>query len=111
MPWSVRKLSPFAAVRWDGDDPEVKLGKKWFALVSLDGIAAEKIVGFCKREHGGKWQMRFEEDLVEVLEAMGHEPQDKVDLEVKPEGSSFAKTMKGVAMTRENREAIRDARK
>ena len=106
----VRKVSPFSGVRWEQDAPVVKVGKEWFTLVSLDGIAAEKIVKFCKSEHGDKWQKRFGEDLVEVLEGMGHEPGATVDLVVKQSGSSFTKTLKGIEMTRENREAIRDAR-
>ena len=106
-----RKVSPFAGVRWEEDEPVVKVGKKWYTLVSLDGIAAEKIVKFSKRTYEDKWQKRFEEDLVEVLEGMEHEPGDRVELVVKALGSGFTKTLKGVAMTRENREAIRDARK
>ena len=104
-----RKVSPFEALRWEKDQPVVKIGKQWFTLVSLDGIAAEEIVKFCKREHADRWQKRFGEDLVEVLEGMEHEPGAEVDLVVKALGSSIEKKLAGVKMTEENRAAIKAA--
>ena len=105
-----RKASPFSAVRWEADEAVVMVGKQWFKLVSLDGIASGKIIAFCERTYEDKWQKRFEEDLVEVLIGMGHEPTNMVELVVKPLDSSLTKTLKGVAMTKENRDAIRAAR-
>ena len=37
---------PFAAVRWQQSQPEVKIGEEWFTLVSLDGLPASDIVAF-----------------------------------------------------------------
>jgi CubicO group peptidase (beta-lactamase class C family) len=104
------KVSPFSGVRWEGDEPVVKLGGEWFKLVSLDGIAAEDIVGFSKRSEGGKWKMRFAEDLVELLEGMDHHPEENVELVVQTLDSSETQTLDGVAMTKANRDAIRSAR-
>lgn len=101
------KKSPFAAVRWRETQPEVLLGKEWFTLVSLDGIAADDIVAFCRHTYEDKWQKRFEEDLVEVLVRMGHEPKETVRLAVRPLGSSKTETLEEVAMTEANRLAIR----
>ena len=106
-----KRASPFEAVRWKGDLPEVEVGGAWYQLVSLDGIAAEKIIGFAKKEHGDLWQRRFEEDLVELLEGMGHEPKRAVDLSVRGAGSDMLKELKSVEMSEANRNAIRAARR
>ena len=104
------KLSPFTAVRWQNDTPEVQIEGEWFTLVSLDGLAAEDIVTYCKREYADKWQTRFGEDLVEVLEGMGHHPEDTVNLVALPIGSTTPRTFDNIRMTYDNRRAIRDAR-
>ncbi|MCA9006187.1 MAG: hypothetical protein KDA70_13025 [Planctomycetaceae bacterium] len=101
--------SPFAAVRWQAAQPEVKLGNEWYQLVSLNGIAASEIVEFSKQTYDAKWQKRFEEDLVELLTRMGHPPADSVTLEVQSLDSTEKKTLKEVPMTYENRRAIRNA--
>ena len=100
------KSAPFAGVRWEADKPEVKIGEEWFKLVSLDGIAAEDIVAFSRRTYANKWQKRFEEDLVEVLTGMGHEPKDTVRLVVSSAESSTTQTLENVPMTEANRRAI-----
>jgi CubicO group peptidase (beta-lactamase class C family) len=100
------KKSPFAAVRWNESQPEVQLDGEWFKLESLDEFPAAEIVTFSQRTYGNKWQKRFEEDLVEVLVGMGHEPKDTVQLVVSPLGSSMTRTLEGVPMTEANRRAI-----
>ncbi len=101
--------SPFAAVRWQDSEPEAQVGKERFQLVSLDGIATGDIVKFCQSTYEDKWRKRFEEDLVEVLFRMGHEPKETARLVVRPLGSSETKTLEDVAMTEANRKAIRKA--
>jgi magnesium-transporting ATPase (P-type) len=103
------KESPFAAVRWQKSQPEVKVGDEWFKLVSVDELPASAIVAFSQRTYGDKWQKRFEEDLVELLTRMGHAPQDEVTLVVQSLTSSDTRTLEDVPMTRANRRAIRDA--
>ena len=103
------KVSPFAAVRWQDSQPEVKLGEEWFKLVSLDEIAASEIVAFGKRTYADKWRKRFEEDLVELLSRMGHPPKNKVTLVVQSPTSSEMRTFEGVAMTEANRWLIKAA--
>lgn len=102
------KRAPFTGVRWGGDKPLVKIGEEWFTLVSLDGTAATAIVAFSLRTYANKWQKRFEEDLVEVLTRMGHEPKNTVRLVVSPLGSPETRTL-DVPMTEANRRAIYDA--
>jgi CubicO group peptidase (beta-lactamase class C family) len=101
--------SPFAAVRWQQSQPEVKVGDEWLKLVSLDGIPASDIVAFSRRTYHGMWRKRFEEDLIAVLTGMGHEPKDTVRLVVMPLGSQETRTLEDVPMTRANRQAIWDA--
>jgi len=104
------KVSPFSEIRWERDQPIVKIEGEWFKLVSLDGIAVEKILTFSKRTYNDKWQKRFSEDLVEVLVGMNHKPKNTVELVVQPLESTVSQTLKNVAMTQENRKAIRDSR-
>jgi tetratricopeptide (TPR) repeat protein len=109
-----KETSPFAAVRWQGTQPEVKVGDEWFKLVSLDEIPASEIVSFSKRNFGNRWKMRFEEDLVELLTRMGHPPKDTATLVVQRLAPSETRTLKDVPMTAANRWAIKaaaDARK
>lgn len=103
------KRSPFEAVRWRENGPEVQVGKVWYELVSLNGIAAVEIVKFCQSTYKDRWKMRFEEDLVEVLSRMGHEPKDSVQLVLQPLDSTDTVTLDNVAMTEENRRAIKKA--
>jgi beta-lactamase family protein len=103
------KKSPYAAVRWQETQPEVQLDDQWFKLVSLDELPASEIVAFSKRTYGNKWRKRFEEDLVELLTRMGHEPKDTVRLVVMPLGSQESRTLEAVPMIRANRQAIWDA--
>jgi hypothetical protein len=103
------KLSPFAAVRWQESRPEVELGDEWWQLVSIDDVPATEIVAFSQRTYGDLWRKRFEEDLVEVLAGMGHEPKKTVRLVVSPFGSSNTRTLEDVPMTKANRQAIKAA--
>jgi CubicO group peptidase (beta-lactamase class C family) len=103
------KKSPFAAVRWQQAQPEVKVGQEWFKLVSLDDLPATEIVAFSQRTFDNRWRKRFEEDLVELLTRMGHEPKETVRLEVSPLESSATQTLEAVPMTEANRRAIYDA--
>jgi CubicO group peptidase (beta-lactamase class C family) len=104
------KLAPYTGVRWDGEKPVVKIGNEWLTLVSLNGIKAEEIVAFSRRVYDDKWQMRFEEDLVEVLTRMRRQPKDTVQLIVRPLGSSKNRILEDVPMTWDNRRAIKRAR-
>lgn len=107
--------SPFAAVRWQEDQPEVRLGEEWFKLVSLDELPASEIVAFSRETYPNKWkkqfewQKRFEEDLVELLTRMGHPPENTVTLVVQSLTSSEPRTLEDVPMTYANRQAIWEA--
>ena len=40
---SMPKLSPFEAVRWQGEVPEVQVQGTWYELVSLAGLSAGEL--------------------------------------------------------------------
>ncbi|MDA8745466.1 beta-lactamase family protein [Rubripirellula amarantea] len=103
------KKSPFAAIRWQGNQPEVMLDDDWFTLVSIGDVSVAQIVDFSKQKYDQLWQKRFEEDLVEVLTRMGHPPADSVTLIVESLFTGEQIKMENVVMSEENRKAIRAA--
>lgn len=94
------KAAPFTGVRWDGDDPIVRVGGEWYEFVSLDDLSKSDILDFAKEEYGNRWQKRFSEDLVEVLDGMGYQPDVQVQLGLRQDGEQVIKTAE---MTEENR--------
>ncbi len=105
------KVSPFAAVRWEDSQPEVKVGGKWYQLVSIDDVPATEIVGYSQKTYEDLWQKRFEEDLVELMAGMGHEPSESVRLVVVPLTPKDAQEqiLEDVPLTEANRHAIKYA--
>ncbi len=106
--WNViyPKESPFAGVRWQDSQPEIKLGEEWLQLVSLNELAVSEIIAFSQHTYGDQWQKRFEEDLVELLTRFGYPPQDFVTLTVRSLDSNEESIRTEVPMTEENRKAI-----
>jgi hypothetical protein len=104
------KLAPYSAVRWKDSTPQVKVKDVWYELLAIDGTQAKAVIQFCKDKEGKLWQKRFEEDLVEMMARMGHEPGKKVTLKVRDLKSGKTKVLKNVQNTHENRQAIWKAR-
>jgi len=103
-------LAPFAAVRWVGDDAEVSVDGRWYRLLALDGIDAATIVAHCKDRYGNRWQKRFEEDLVQALDGMGHKAGTTVTLKVRDLATGNDTVLEKVPMTEANRRALWEAR-
>ena len=97
------KSSPFTAVKWDGDSPQVQFEGEWFLFESLDGITSEQILSHAKEKHGNRWQKRFSEDLVEILGEMGHQPKTEVTLVLSQGGTTMTKN--GI-MSEDNRRSV-----
>ncbi len=97
------KLSPFTAVRWQGDAPLVELDGRWYRPLVIGGKEVKEILLFCRKTWPGKWKKRFEEDLVEVLTRMGHAPGREVDLVLFNASQGEDVRMDDVPMTEENR--------
>ena len=103
-------LSPFTAVRVNGADYEVELENAWYRLVSLSGFSAAAIRSHCDERYGSKSEKRFAEDLVEVLDGMGCEVGEQVDLVLEDLESAERIEREGVPMTEENRRRVWEAR-
>lgn len=104
-----RKESPFDALRWAGDQPEVRVGEQWYRPISIEGVAVADILAFCDKRWPGRRQKRFGEDLVEALALMGHTLPSAVRLELSSLADGRTVVLEGVPSTRAKRAAIRDA--
>jgi hypothetical protein len=105
------KVAPFQAVRWRDQVPEVRVGGTWYELVSLNDLAAGKIVQFSQTLDADHWQQRFEEDLPALLTIMTKQKVDStVKLTLKDLVTGNVQTLEKVEMTQENRQAIYEAR-
>jgi len=100
---TLAKASPFTAVRWEKEQPIVQFEDEWYQFEKIDGLGKEVIFDFCKKQYGSKWQKRFAEDLVEVLTALGHQPDVKVALKLSKNGVSNTYTG---TFTSENRNKL-----
>ncbi len=100
------KLSPFEAVRWKESRPEVLLRGRWHEPRSIDGVALDDLLAFCRRAYGDRAQKRFEEDLVQALSEMGHAPSDEVDLVLVDVETRAEVKLDAVPMTYENRQRV-----
>jgi hypothetical protein len=110
-PWQgFPRASPFDAVRWRDQVPEVHVQGIWYELLAINDLPAQEIVSFAHSMDGKDWQKRFEEDLVELLWRMIHRPGATVTLKVKELISGDIKILNNVPMTPENRDSIRKAR-
>jgi hypothetical protein len=104
------KLAPFSAVRWKGEEAEVEVSGRWYALRAVAGVSLEDLVAHARTTYGDKWEKRVEEDLVEVLAGMGQRPGVTVTLRVRDLETGTETTLPDVPMTKENRRRLRDAR-
>jgi hypothetical protein len=104
-------LAPYTAIRWKDATPEVKVKDGWYELLAINDTDARDIVKFCKDKEEKLWQKRFEEDLVEMMARMGHEPGEKVTLKLRDLKTEKTVVLKDVPNTHENRQAIWRARK
>ena len=66
------KLSPFEAIRFNDDGPEIMLGGNWFDLLAIEGVPIKDLHDFARKQYGDRAQKRFGEDLVQLMEESGH---------------------------------------
>jgi hypothetical protein len=103
------KLSPFSAVRWRSDIPDVLVDGAWYELLKIDDVPVFDLMAYWAKAAPRQLQTRFEEDLGELLSRVGHEPGDRVDLVVRTLDAKQTRTLKNVPMTEQNLQAIRKA--
>jgi hypothetical protein len=105
------KLSPYDAIRWNDDAPQIHVAGTWYDWLALDDIETTKIVEYTKKNYR-EWEVkrRIGEDLVEVLTKMGHPPGPTVTLKVRNLDTKEITELKDVPMTHENRQKVWHAR-
>jgi beta-lactamase regulating signal transducer with metallopeptidase domain len=101
-----KRLSPFTAVRWSGNLPQVRYAGTWHELVSINGLPAGKILSYLKDSDDFAPQKHFAEDMVEVMRDMGSTPGDTVKLVLKALGTDQETTIPDAPMTEENRRSV-----
>ncbi len=106
--WS--EASPFEDVRWMRDSPEVLIEGRWYALVEIDDLPSAYVVGFCQENSARVWRKRFSEDLVQVLNRLGHWGTGEVDLKLRDLESGRLVMIRDVPMSSDRRQTIRNNR-
>ena len=101
-----RKGSPFDAVRWNEQQPQVQVAGKWYVPESIEGVAVSEILTYCQKRWPRGLRKRFNEDLVEAMQGMGHQLPTVVTLVLVEVGSKKRVELKGIAVTAEKRAAI-----
>jgi len=100
------RLSPFEAIQWQGQTPQVRVGGNWYELLAIDDVPVDQIIAFSKSRGPDTWQKHFNEDLVELLIRMGHDPGTSATLNVRDLSSGTTLVLKDIPMTEQNRQAI-----
>jgi len=100
------RLSPFEAVRWHDQTPDVRVGGNWYELLAVNDVSTNEIIAFSKFKGPDTWQKHFEEDLVELMIRMGHDPGTSATLKVKELSSGNVQVLKEVPMTEQNRNSL-----
>jgi beta-lactamase regulating signal transducer with metallopeptidase domain len=100
------RLSPFTAVRWRGEIPEVRYEGQWYELMALDDVPAARILDYLKQSQDFAPQKHFAEDLVEVMRDFGHPLDRMVKLDLKSLDDGKAITIAAAAMTEANRQSV-----
>lgn len=105
-PHGPSQTAPYDAIRWQSEEPEVRIQGDWFKLCSIDGLEASAMVQHCKTTYTRIWRKRFEEDLKAVMLGMGKPPGATVTLVVQGLDAEATETLRDVPMTKENRKSI-----
>ena len=99
------RVAPYSGVRWENEQPIVRVQDKWSELVSINGIPIDQVLEFANKEYGEKARKRIAEDLVQVLSTMGHAPEWHVTLGLKTQDGEVEQLK--IRMTEENRKLLR----
>ena len=101
-------ISPFTAVRFDGDKLLVTYSGAEYELVAIDGVTSSDMVAFSRGQYRDLWQKRIAEDLPIVLADMNHpaNADHTVNLTLLDSHNGETKTVEKAAMTEENRREI-----
>lgn len=105
------KASPFDAIRWVEEEPQVQIAGAWYTPVAIDDVEVDIILAFCKKRWPGQLQKRFAEDLMEAMALLGQKPGNSVTLRLELIGDEKEITLEGVPNTLDKRQQLwRDRR-
>jgi hypothetical protein len=104
-------LSPFTKVRYEGEKVMVTYNGTEYELITLNGLQVSEILKFCRGRYGERWQKRFAEDLIPVMNDMGHplNSDNTVSLTLMDTATGQSTDIVGAVMTGENRSAVMEA--
>ena len=105
------RLSPFTKVQYDGDKVMVTYNDAEYELTAINSLPVSDILSFCKSNYRDAWQRRFAEDLVPVLNDMGHpiNADNTVRLSLVDPASGKNDEIASAVMTLQNRQAVHAA--
>lgn len=104
------KLSPFEAIRFSDDGPEIMLGGNWFTLLAVEGVPIKQLHDFAWETYGERARKRLGEDFVQLMDEAGHPlPGDTVTLLVRSVKGGPEMEFNDVPMTHANRQRIWEA--
>ena len=98
-------------VRFQGDKVFVKYDGTEFELTAVAGLSTPTLLDFCRRQYKDKFQKRFAEDLMAVLNQMGHtmNADRTVSLALIDPTTGKNKTIERASMTEKNRQEVWEA--
>lgn len=103
-------VSPFRGMRAVESGIEVQVADDaWWGLEKVAGVDTATLLRESKRLCGDAAWKRITEDLPALLEAMGHQVEGAVDLEVRDLATGEPQKLSAVVMTAENRRRLREA--
>lgn len=103
-------ISPFRGMRLAGEQIEVQItDDTWYELTAVAGVDSATLLREAKRLCGAQAWKRITEDLPALLDAMGHQVGEQVDLQVRDLATGATKELPKVTMTAENRRRVAQA--
>ena len=89
----------------------VEYNGKLFELIAIDGQQVKDIMKFCRTRYPGQEEMRFAEDIVEVLSGMGRKVEKTVPLELRDVKTGKTTKVPNTKLTEANRQRVREIRR
>lgn len=81
------RMAAYQDIVWPVGTPEplprILLNGTWYELVSIETIPTAQLIGHARKSFGELWRKRFDEDMVEILRAMGRPSSGTVSLGVR----------------------------
>jgi hypothetical protein len=104
-------ISPFTKVRFEGENALVTYAGSEYQLAAINEVSAAEIMEYARNKYKDQWQKRFAEDLLTVLNNMGHPimSEHSISLTLVDPQTGQSKDIDNAEMTAANRSAIHRA--